>query len=133
MAKNGNRKAGGGYGSAVNREVGNRLGKGAQEMRPRGASQIGSSIGNKSTESGVVKGVPSEKIQGARLPQGLSVPLGNEVALNVGAGGAGKGRDYVSKSGSNCVTGPTTGTRKADNLGGDILRDFGPDVPGRRR
>ena len=35
-------------------------------MRPRGVSQIGESIGNKSTETGKVKGIPSEKIQGAR-------------------------------------------------------------------
>jgi hypothetical protein len=68
-------------------------------MRPRGVSQIGESIGNKSTETGKVKGIPSEKIQGARLPAGLSVPLGQAVALNVAGGGPGKGRDYVSKSG----------------------------------
>ena len=105
MAKNGNRKAGGGLGSKVNREVPVRVGRGAQEMRVRGVSQIGSSIGNKATESGKVKGVPSERIQGARLPAGLSVPLGNEVALNVGGGGPGTGRD-VSRSGSQCVQGP---------------------------
>jgi hypothetical protein len=104
MAKNGNRKAGGGIGSAVNREVGARTGRGAQEMRPRGVSQIGSSIGNKATESGKVKGIPSERIQGARLPAGLSVPLGNETALRAGSG-PGAGRE-VMRSGSNCVTGP---------------------------
>jgi hypothetical protein len=105
MAKNGNRKAGGGLGSKVNREVGNRLGKGAQEMRVRGVSQYGQSISNKITDGGMVKGVPSERVQGARLPAGLSVPLGNEVALNVGIGGCGTGRE-VMRSGSQCTTGP---------------------------
>jgi hypothetical protein len=126
-------KKGGGLGSRVVREVPVRTGRGAQEMRVRGVSQYGQSIGNKATETGKVKGIPSERVQGARLPQALSVPLGNAVALNVQGGGPGKGRDYVSKSGSNCVTGPVAGTRRADNLGGDILREFGPDVPGRRR
>jgi hypothetical protein len=95
------RKAGGGLGSKVNREVGVRTGRGAQEMRPRGVSQIGESIGNKSTETGKVKGIPSEKIQGKSLPAGLSVPLGNAVSLNVGKGGVGTGRKNYGQSGSN--------------------------------
>jgi hypothetical protein len=106
MAKASGRKPGGGIGSNVNREVGVKVGRPAQEMRVRGVSQIGESIGNKATEGGKVRGVPSEVIQGKRLPPKLSVPLGNAVALNVGGGGPGKGRDYVSKSGSNCTTGP---------------------------
>jgi hypothetical protein len=97
-------KKGGGIGSRVNREVGVRTGAKAQEMRPRGVSQYGSAIGNKATEGGKVKGVPSERVQGARLPAALSVPLGNETALRAGAG-PGAGRE-VMKSGSNCVTGP---------------------------
>jgi hypothetical protein len=111
-------KKGGGLGSKVNREVGVRTGRGAQEMRPRGASQIGSSIGNKSTESGVVKGIPSERIQGARLPPGLSVKLGNEKALDVGKGGVGTGRE-VMRSGSQCQygTSPAGLPRIADTRG----------------
>ena len=105
MAKNGNRKAGGGIGSAVNREVGVRTGRGAQEQRVRGVSQVGQSIGNKATDTGKVKGVPSEVIQGKRLPPGLSVPLGNETASRAGSG-PGAGRE-VMRSGTNCVHGPT--------------------------
>jgi hypothetical protein len=88
-------------------------------MRPRGVSQIGESIGNKSTETGKVKGIPSEKIQGKSLPAGLSVPLGNALATNVGAGGPGKGRNLWGKSGSNCVTGPVNpgGGRITDTRG----------------
>jgi hypothetical protein len=108
MAKGniGSRRPGGGVGSSVNREVGVRTGKGAQEMRVRGVSQYGSAMGNHVTDGGRKLRGASERVQGARLPGQLSVPLGNEVALNVGGGGPGKGRDFVSRSGSNCVTGP---------------------------
>ena len=102
MASN---KKGGGAGSRVVTERPVKVGRDAQEMRVRGVSQYGQAIGNKATKSGVVKGIPSERVQGARLPAGLSVPLGNEVALNVGGGGPGRGRD-VSRSGSQCVQGP---------------------------
>jgi hypothetical protein len=116
MAKSGNRKPGGGIGSNVNREVGVRVGRGAQEQRPRGVSQIGESIGNKSTETGKVKGIPSERIQGKYLPAGLSVPLGNEVAKNVGAGGVGTGRKLYGQSGSQQVYGtPVTGLPRITN------------------
>jgi hypothetical protein len=105
MRKSGS-KAGGGIRSNQLKEVPIRTGRAAQEMRVRGVSQIGEAIGNKSTETGKVKGVPSERIQGKRLPPNLSVPLGNALATNVSGGGPGKGRDYVSKSGTNCTSGP---------------------------
>jgi hypothetical protein len=124
-------KKGGGIGSRQVREVPVRNGRDAQEMRVRGVSQYGQSIGNKATMTGKIRGAAAEKVQGARLPPALSVPLGNAVALNVQGGGPGKGRDYVSKSGSNCVTGPVAGSVRP--AGRDILGDFGPDVPGRRR
>jgi hypothetical protein len=120
--KNSNRKPGGGIGSRVNREVPIRTGRNAQEMRVRGVSQYGSAIGNKATEGGKVKGVPSERVQGARLPAALSVPLGNETALRAGAG-PGAGRE-VFRSGSNCVTGPVARTPKPQ--GRDILSGYGP-------
>jgi hypothetical protein len=88
------------------KEVPVRVGRAAQEQRPRGVSQIGESIGNKATEGGKVRGVPSEVIQGKRLPPNLSVSLGNAVALNVGKGGPGTGRNLWGKSGTNCTTGP---------------------------
>jgi hypothetical protein len=112
-------KKGGGIGSRQVREVPIRTGRGAQEMRVRGVSQYGQSIGNKATESGKVKGIPSERVQGARLPAGLSQPLGNAVALNVGKGGAGTGRKLYGQSGSNQTYGaPATGLpRIADTRG----------------
>jgi hypothetical protein len=110
-------KKGGGIGSRQVREVGQRLGRGAQEMRPRGVSQIGESIGNKSTETGKVKGIPSEKIQGKRLPPSLSVPLGNEIATKgLGVGG---GRKLYGQSGSNQTYGkPVTGLPRIANTKG---------------
>jgi hypothetical protein len=83
-----------------------RTGRGAQEMRVRGVSQYGSAMGNHVTDGGRKLRGASERVQGARLPGQLSVPLANALALNVGGGGPGKGRDFVSKSGSNCVSGP---------------------------
>lgn len=107
MARN-TTKAGGGINSRVNREVGNRYGNRASIVNPRSVSQIGSSIGNKSTETGKVRGNPTEVFYQGRKPAGGpgGVPLGNEIATNVGGGGPGKGRNLWGKSGTNCVTGP---------------------------
>jgi hypothetical protein len=98
-------KKGGGSGSRVVREVGVRNGASATGVRPAAVSQFGSSVGNHSTGQGKSTGYRGERY--AVPPQvGGRQKLGNEVALNVGPGGPGKGRDFVSKSGSNCVTGP---------------------------
>src|SRR5262245_10088871 len=55
------------------------------------------------------------------MPQ---VPLGNAVALNVGAGGPGTGRT-IYKTGSQSQHGPAIGLTKP--TGRDILSQFGPD------
>jgi hypothetical protein len=92
--------------SRNNRQVGNRTGVGGRIVNPRAVSQIGQSLGNHSTEkSGRTN--PTEKMYGANTQP---VPFGNEVALNVGGGGPGKGRNLWGKSGTNCVTGPVAGT-----------------------
>jgi hypothetical protein len=86
-----------------------RVGDRSKTVNPRSVSQIGQSLGNKATDSGgkTVSRV-AETFYGGRAPQGGpgGVPLGNAKALDVSGGGPGKGRDYVSKSGSNCVSGP---------------------------
>lgn len=79
------RKLGGGIGSAVNKNVGVRTGAPRHAVNERGVSQIGQQLGNKATDkartlSGAAESVITSKV-------GLSVPLGNEVALNVGKGG----------------------------------------------
>ena len=57
-----------------------RTGRGAQEMRVRGVSQYGSAMGNHVTDGGRKLRGASERVQGARLPGQLSVPLGNALA-----------------------------------------------------
>jgi hypothetical protein len=108
MAKTGNRKPGGGYGSRVNVEKGVRNGDRARVVNPRALSQIGQSLGNKAgTDMGGKKVNPVEAMYGAREPAGGpgGVPLGNAVALNVNGGGPGTGRE-VMRSGSQGVQGP---------------------------
>jgi hypothetical protein len=70
----------------------------------------------------------------ARTPEykpALQTPAyGNAVALNVGKGGCGTGRT-IYKTGTQEQHGPVAGTVRP--AGKDILSEFGPDVPGRRR
>jgi hypothetical protein len=103
-----------------------RTGAARREINPKAVSQIGSSMGNRATDQ--TKKLDSvEKFVGPKKP--ISVPLGNEVALNVGKGGCGAGRTLYGKSGAQQQYGPVAGSPKPQ--GRDILRDFGPDVPGR--
>jgi hypothetical protein len=97
--------AGGGPGSAQHRNVGVRNGASARGTSPRGVSQIGSSMGNHVTDRRTPATKAVEPIYQGRAPQGGNAPLGNAVALNVGKGGPGTGRD-VSRSGSQSQYGP---------------------------
>jgi hypothetical protein len=128
--KSGGHHPGGGIASRQRVEKPVRVGTPAREMRPQGVSQIGSSIGNRVTNSGRILAGAVEPVQGKALPQGLNVPLGNQVALNVGKGGPGAGRVLYGKSGTNQQHGPVAGSPKPQ--GREILSGFGPDVPGRR-
>jgi hypothetical protein len=125
MAKNnssGRRTTGGGIGSRVNRSVGVRNGASATGVRPGAVSQWGESVGNHAMGvSGMLRG-PAEKYTTA-TPAGGRVPLGNEVAGNVGKGGPGTGR-VVMRSGSQQgmpVTPRAIGPTR------DTLAEFGPD------
>jgi hypothetical protein len=102
--------AGGGINSRVNVTKPVRTGQPATKISPRGVSQYGSSIGNHSTDSGRVltKGVETTH-QGPMGGPG-SVKLGNEVALNVGGGGPGKGRVLYGQCGTQSQYGPVEGT-----------------------
>lgn len=97
--KTGNKK-GGGLGSKVHKEVGNRFGAKASNLNPRAVSQIGQSVGNKATDSGgKTVSKASEVMRRGALPAALSVPLGNELAAKgLGVGG---GRKLYGQSGSN--------------------------------
>ena len=125
MAKS---KAGGGINSNKLVHPGVRTGDLRKGKNPRAVSQIGSSIGNHSTENRRTLTKAVEKMAG---PRGISVPLGNEIATNVKGGGPGAGRVLYGQSGTNQVYGSVAGNPKPQ--GRDILSEFGPDVGGRRR
>jgi hypothetical protein len=130
MPKNnsgGMRKAGGGVNSRVNVSIPVRKGASATGVRPAAVSQWGSSLGDHSTDSPKALRGAAEKYATATP---ISVPLGNEVALNVGGGGPGKGRE-VMRSGAQAQHGPVAGTSKPQ--GREILREFGPDSAAVRR
>lgn len=79
---------GGGIASRVVVKTGVRTGAAtASKISPAAVSQIGISRGNHA-ETGTVKLKPQPLVTG----QLNSVPLGNQVALNVNGGGPGKGR-----------------------------------------
>jgi hypothetical protein len=117
MARN-TTKAGGGINSRVVREVGNRFGNRASVVNPRAVSQIGAQLSNHVTESGGKVGRAAETFYTGRKPAGLpgGVPLGNEVAKNIGGGGPGTGRKLYGQSGSNQTYGqPATGLPRIAN------------------
>jgi hypothetical protein len=130
MKRGSGHRPGGGIASRQRVEKPVKVGAPAREMRPAAVSQIGSSMGNRATNSGRVVSGAVEAVRGKALPAGLSVPLGNQVATNVGKGGPGAGRVLYGKSGTNQQHGPVAGSPKPQ--GREILREFGPDVPGRR-
>jgi hypothetical protein len=100
--------AGGGINSNKRVERPVKTGSRAEAISERGTSQIGQSLGNHITDRrGTVSGAV-EKVRGElRAPgQPGSVPLGNQIAGNVGKCGPGTGRRLYGKSGSQCQTGP---------------------------
>ena len=117
MAK---RNPGGGIGSRVNKEVSVRYGQRAERISEKGVSQIGSSMGNHVTEHRRTASKAVEKVRGELRAPGTpgSVPLGNQIAGNVGKGGPGVGRKLYGQSGSQCQTPANPGLgRIADTRG----------------
>jgi hypothetical protein len=99
----------------------------ATRINPRGVSQLGSSMGNHSMDSGSKKLTKAvEPVRGAAMP---GVKLGNEVAKNVGGGGPGAGRQVMG-SGTQGQHGGVAGSVKP--AGRDILSEFGNDSAGVR-
>ena len=108
------------------KQVGMRNGQPARGINPRGVSQIGSSMGNHSMDSGGKKLDKSvEPVRSAAMP---GVKLGNEVSASTVCGPGGS--RSVSRSGSQGQQGPVAG--KVAPQGRDILNDFGPDSAGVR-
>jgi hypothetical protein len=108
-----------------------RTGQPAREMRPKGVSQIGQAVGNHAMDSGKILRKSAEAVRGERNPAGGpgGVRLGNEVALNVGKGGAGAGRT-IHPIGGQGQHGAVSGT--PGPAGRDILGAFGPESAGVR-
>jgi hypothetical protein len=122
MARDSGHRPGGGIASRQRVSVPVRTGSGSRSANPAGVSQLGNKQG-----SHVTRGEES-KYRGDPLHSGRSfqpVPFGNQVALNVGAGGPGTGRD-VHKTGSQGMQG-TTNTGNPRPQGRDILSSFGPE------
>ena len=130
MAKRSN--AGGGIRSKNVTRQPVRYGERAREMHPKGVSQIGTQRANHSTNSSKILRKDIEPVRGELKPSGGpgGVPLGNEVAKNVGKGGPGAGRVLYGQSGSQGQHGPVAGSPKP--AGRDMLSEFGPDSAGVR-
>ena len=121
-----------GGGITMNKNVSGKVRGGsrsADAVSPRGVSQLGSMQGSRLKESG------SYTTQSSATPmfsgsKANPVQFGNVKSLDVGKGGVGTGRT-VMRSGSQGTHGPVSaGSSPARK---DILIEFGPDVPGRRR
>jgi hypothetical protein len=97
------RRPGGGIGSAVvrNRPLGKVAKPQANAISPRGASQIGSALGNHSTGDAQVLRKAVEPLTAGR---GYSTPVGP--ANSLACGPQGQGRKLYGQSGSNQTYGP---------------------------
>jgi hypothetical protein len=132
VSTSGNQK-GGGYGSRQHVERSIKTGSGSRSTNPGGVGQIGNIQGSHVTR-GDESGYRGESLHSGRSFQ--PVPFGNQVALNVGKGGPGTGRD-VHASGSQGNHGATNPGNPRQQ-GRDILSSFGPESsrernPGRSR
>jgi hypothetical protein len=115
--------AGGGPNSRVNKSVSVRTGIPARGISPGAVSQFGSSVGNHATDHRANLPYKGERYLEGKTPAGGNVPLGNQVALNVGKGGAGTGRTiYKTRSQSGMPSTP-----RAIGPTRDTLAEFGPD------
>jgi hypothetical protein len=116
--------SGGGLGSKNVVAKPQRLGTPARGMHSGGVSQLGSAVGNHITgDGGRTTNYRGDNFYNGKTPAGGKVPLGNQIANNVGKGGPGTGRQ-VHHCGSQGSPGPT---RSPNASGRDILSEFGPD------
>ncbi len=120
------KRTGGGIHSKQVHRQGMHTGRPRHGKNPRAVSQIGASLGNHVTEHlhMLSKNKVVEKMGAGR---GTPSELGNSVALNVGAGGPGKGR-AVYGSGTQQTHGHVAGNPRP--AGRDILAGFGPEIGG---
>jgi hypothetical protein len=86
-------KAGGGFNSKQHKDVGVRTGQKATGVLPAYPGTLGEMRGNHASEKGRTRSDNSIEMYNNKTPP--SVPLGNQVAANVGAGGPGTGREVM--------------------------------------
>jgi hypothetical protein len=120
-------KSGDGITSRNNREVSVRTGIGGRAANPGYVAQLGERVGDHITNKRGASGYRGEIFH--KGPAYNPVKFGNEVALNVGGGGPGKGRDFISKCGTQGTQGPVNPGNPMPGRGGDLIGQFGPDSP----
>jgi hypothetical protein len=120
MRKSG-KGSGGGIGMNKNVSPGVRTGLRARAISERGVAQIGSSIGNHSTDKAKILTKGVEPVRGPLKPAGKpgGIELGNSVALNVGKGGCGTGRTLYGSCGTQSQYGPAAGAPPKPSRGFD--------------
>jgi hypothetical protein len=124
VSTSGNQK-GGGYGSRQHTEVKIRTGSGSKATRPAGTNMFGAAQGDHVTRKGESTGWKGERLHDPSK-NFQPVKFGNEVALNVGGGGPGAGRE-VMRSGAQGTHGSVSpGNAPAKNK--DILNEYGPNI-----
>jgi len=107
VSKSGNQK-GGGYGSRQHVEKPVRTGTGSRGTHPGGVAQLGQHVGDKATHGNPKgTGYRGEPLHNNRSFQ--PVPFGNEMALNVGKGGPGTGREVMASGSQGCHGQPAAG------------------------
>jgi hypothetical protein len=105
-------------------------GQPSQRVAPGGVDQLGQAMSNHATDSGKVLRNPATPMISGNFTRLGQPGLGNEVALNVGGGGVGTGRTIIPTGGQG-MHGPVNPGNPRAVPNADLLREFGPDVPGR--
>jgi hypothetical protein len=110
---------GGGINSRQHVEIKQNLGRSRKGISPGGVSQLGYSVGNHPTDGSGTTNYRGDGWLDNRT--GISVPLGNQLATNVGAGGPGTGRT-VMRSGSQQTWGDVNPGQPRPNPMHDALK-----------
>jgi hypothetical protein len=125
--RNSGHRPGGGIASnkVVQKPV--RTGQPARQYHQGGVSQFGESVGAHTTNKGETA-YRGDKVRGAYRPPGTpgSVPLGNQLATNVGVGGPGKGRTLYGQSGLQGQHGQPASSNAPTKVR-DTLAEYGPE------
>jgi hypothetical protein len=120
--------SGGGIGMNKNVRPSMQTGKSSRQWHQGGVSQFGESVGGHVTNKGADTGYRGDPVRGSFRPPGApgSVPLGNQLATNVGGGGPGAGRVLYGQSGTQGQHGsPAPGN--APTKVRDTLAEYGPE------